>query len=80
VNGPENDLGLVNAWPKRCSCGLAHSLEMWKILPYVGDICDGVDSLEIRNCSCGSSIAQVIETRSESWNPRALQPIGLQRA
>lgn len=42
----------------RCACGLAYDLSAWRVLPYVGLQEDGDDEiLELRNCSCGSTLA-----------------------
>jgi hypothetical protein len=42
----------------KCSCGKSYNLEGWLNLKYVGiqDIGDG-DALELRNCTCRSTIA-----------------------
>jgi len=45
---------------KRCSCGIAYTAEGWSKLSCRGILDDGVERLEIRNCSCGSSIAIVL--------------------
>jgi hypothetical protein len=34
--------------------------ELFALLPYVGELDDGVDVLEIRNCACTSSIGRVV--------------------
>ena len=45
---------------KQCSCGIEYTAEGWAKLPCRGVLDDGVERLEIRNCSCGSSIAVVL--------------------
>lgn len=45
---------------KTCSCGKRYNEAEWKRLPLVGEQDDGVERLELRNCSCGSTIAIVL--------------------
>lgn len=51
----------MGAWnggsAKRCSCGVAHDEASWSRLGMVGELDDGEERIEIRNCPCGSSIA-----------------------
>ena len=47
-------------WPKRCGCGRAYSCHEWELLIKIGEMVDDVESIELRNCPCGSTIAQVI--------------------
>jgi hypothetical protein len=43
---------------KYCSCGNAHNLNGFQSLPYVGDMVDDVEILELRTCArCKSTIA-----------------------
>lgn len=57
-----DDIGLVHRWPVRCACGLAYWIGSWKCLAYVGvQECDD-SSIELRNCVCGSTLGQEIET------------------
>lgn len=48
---------------KRCKCGRAHDHASWGLLEYVGLMEDenGVPSLILRNCPCGSTLALVLE-------------------
>ncbi len=57
-----NGLGLVDAWPKACGCGRSYTEHEWNLLTYVGTMVDDAESCELRNCRCGSTIAQAIET------------------
>lgn len=44
----------------RCACGARYDAHAWKCLPYVGVMDDGVERVELRNCSfdgCLSTIA-----------------------
>lgn len=49
--------------PKVCGCGREHDAFAWARLPFVGlmDLGDGA-ALELRNCSCDSTLA--VEVRS----------------
>jgi hypothetical protein len=56
------DCGACNAvvwqqWPKQCGCGREHSAEAWETLHLVGEQTTDVETLEMRNCQCGSTIA-----------------------
>ncbi len=62
MSPPNEDIDLVNWWPVRCGCGLAYWLGSWKSLAYVGVQEEDDASLELRNCVCGSTIAQRIDT------------------
>lgn len=46
------------AWPKACSCGRRFSASEFELLACIGRMFDTVDHLELRNCPCGSTIAQ----------------------
>ena len=41
---------------KRCGCGIAYTREGWEHLHFVGHYADDVETLEMRNCACGSTI------------------------
>ncbi len=49
---------------KRCRCGRTFTREQWLELPYLGVQCfrnaDGESDLELRNCPCGSTLANEI--------------------
>jgi len=45
---------------KRCSCGACYTEQQWESLPIVGDQGDDVEDIELRNCTCGSTIAIVV--------------------
>ena len=48
-------------FPKRCNCcGREHDANEWFELRYVGEIDDGVEVLELRDCACRSSLAIVV--------------------
>jgi hypothetical protein len=49
----------MKQFPKACNvCGKAiTSLAEWKLLPMVGAWEDEEEALEMRNCSCGSTLA-----------------------
>ncbi len=46
-------------WPKLCACGASWSEEAWRELPLVGlmALSDDEPPLELRHCTCGSTIA-----------------------
>ncbi len=58
----QDDIGLVQAWPKKCGCGRRFTAHEWRLIQFVGTWIDDVESLELRNCPCGSTLAQVIES------------------
>jgi len=45
---------------KRCSCGREYTRETWARAPFVGELDDGVEVLELRNCACRSTMAIVV--------------------
>ena len=47
--------------PKQCGCGLSHDAAAWRALPFVGFMLDEAETIELRNCACGSTLA--IEVR-----------------
>jgi hypothetical protein len=46
---------------KTCACGAEYSLPRWKKLKLVGYHADDVERLELRNCTCGSTIAITVD-------------------
>jgi hypothetical protein len=47
-----------NQWPKTCRCGMSWSSDGWKRLTLVGFADGGEEGeLELRNCTCGSTLA-----------------------
>lgn len=50
----------MRPWPKTCACGRSYAAEEWLELPGCGRQDDGVDILDLRNCSCGSTIAVLV--------------------
>jgi hypothetical protein len=46
---------------KRCGCGRCFTRAQWRELQYVGAQVDDIETLELRNCPCGSTIAVVVE-------------------
>ncbi len=42
---------------KICACGAEHDARDWRELPLVGVMSDGGAPLELRNCSCHSTLA-----------------------
>ncbi len=59
----QDDIGIVNEWPKRCGCGRSYTAHEWRLLEIAGTMVDDVESLELRNCrECKSTIAVVIES------------------
>jgi hypothetical protein len=54
---------------KRCSCGKVYNREHWEALALVGQPrMDWGEVQELRNCSCGSTIAIVLE-QGEQQDP-----------
>lgn len=73
-------IGLANAWPKACGCGRSYTEHEWSLLKFVGSMQDDDPPLELRNCACGSTIAQEIETDAAAPTERdPLQRFRLQR-
>ncbi len=52
-----SELEAAPCLPKSCGCGRIHDAFAWIALPYVGVMADDVESLELRNCACGSTLA-----------------------
>jgi len=46
---------------KKCGCGREYNAADWRELEYVGASDDGVESIELRNCACGSTLAVNVE-------------------
>lgn len=46
---------------KRCGCGREYDAKDWLELPFVSLVDDDVESYEMRNCACGSTIAVHVE-------------------
>jgi hypothetical protein len=48
--------------------------ERWSQLKYVGvQHCDGLPSLELRNCTCGTTLAIELEDGCMEWADRAYE-------
>lgn len=60
-NEPDDRGAFIPTIVRYCGCGAEHAAEGWARLQYVGEINDGVERLELRNCRCGSSIAIILE-------------------
>jgi hypothetical protein len=64
VDSPRLQLDLDGPPPllvRRCGCGREYDAASWRDLPFVGHQDDGVESIELRNCPCGSTIAVHVE-------------------
>ena len=68
----------LTVFPHTCVCGRSYDREGWLQLPYVGvgytpvDCYGPAESLEYRNCTCGSTIVVPITVRrehSKGWTP-----------
>lgn len=46
---------------KRCGCGASYTTLTWQRLPFVGTMEDDVETIELRNCACGSTLAIVVD-------------------
>jgi hypothetical protein len=42
---------------KTCTCGMGYTKEEWEELPYVGEMADEVEALEMRSCPCQTTIS-----------------------
>lgn len=42
---------------KQCGCGANHDPFAWSRLPFVGVMADEEETIELRNCACGSTLA-----------------------
>lgn len=54
----DEDLLVAPSWPKRCKCGLAYNADAYAELVFVGYQDRGPFRLDMRNCTCGSTLAQ----------------------
>ena len=58
----------MNAWPKTCGCGALYYPGVWTELAFVGFMEDGDGGrLELRNCTCGSTLAVEVEPSGLPW-------------
>jgi len=53
---------------KKCSCNLEYTREEWDKLQYVGEMADDVEALEMRLCSCKTTMS--IPLRSYRYEVR----------
>lgn len=54
-------LHVPEQFPKRCSCCRAViTRDDWRAMPFVGEQADAYERLELRNHSCGSTLAVVV--------------------
>jgi hypothetical protein len=51
-----------NDWPKVCACGAVWSEDAWRGRPIVGQMAlsDDEPPLELRHCTCGSTLAVAV--------------------
>lgn len=54
---------------KACGCGRTYTAHEWSLLESVGRMSDEVETLELRNCPCGSTIATVVDLAHASTLP-----------
>ncbi|MDB5216040.1 MAG: hypothetical protein JWO86_3967 [Myxococcaceae bacterium] len=47
-------------FPKRCACGAVWTARTWTTLSYAGRMSDEIDDVELRHCTCGSTISMPI--------------------
>lgn len=59
-------IGLVDSWPKTCGCGKSYTETQWGALMYIGSVVDEGISFELRGCSCGVTLSQIIECEGTS--------------
>lgn len=46
---------------KGCGCcGRVYEAATWRALPFVVEVDDGIDTIEVRQCACRSSMAIVV--------------------
>ncbi len=43
------------------ACGATYGVDAWRALPYAGRISDPEETLELRNCLCGSTLAVIVD-------------------
>lgn len=53
----------VEQWPKKCGCGIVYDRAAWVKLLHVGDMVDEVEAIQLRNCTCGSTIAIILDEK-----------------
>ena len=57
----------MSQFPKKCGCGLTHGAAEWRKLNYVSRMAVPADAegpaqtLELRNCACGSTLAVEVD-------------------
>ena len=54
---------------KQCGCGRMFTAHEWSLLESVGRMSDNVETIELRNCPCGSTIATVVDLAHASTLP-----------
>lgn len=47
---------------KSCACGLNFTAHEWSLLAKIGTMMDPVETIELRNCPCKSTLGMVTET------------------
>lgn len=47
----------TSEWPKTCACGCSYTEGEWAMLLCIGRMVDDLESIELRNCTCGSTMA-----------------------
>jgi two-component system response regulator MprA len=60
---------------KRCGCGRAYDAASWSLLPWVGEIDNGMEvgeHIELRDCTCGSMLARELGRHVLSGHPPAV--------
>ena len=57
-------------FPKRCGCGLTWPALEWLQLEFVGVMDEGDDRIELRHCTCGSTIAMLAAVVAKAANER----------
>lgn len=51
---------------KRHACGAEFTRAEWHALPLVGHMADRYETIELRNCTCQSTLAMVVVPRAEA--------------
>lgn len=54
-----------------CQCGETYTRATWAGLKHVGEMADLIETLELRNCSCRSTIAAVLDSTGKPAPARA---------
>jgi hypothetical protein len=54
---------------KVCGCGRTYTAEQWSTLEMVGRMFDVEETIELRNCPCGSTIAVTVDLAHASTLP-----------